>query len=59
MKAGEGRWYQVVLTYATLPPVRTRVRAMDDEHAARVAALDATAKGWPREYQSADVRAES
>lgn len=55
MRAGEWRYYNVVLTYNRLPSVRVRVAAKDEGAAIGVAVLDATAKGWPREYQSAHV----
>lgn len=50
-------WYEVSLTYASAPNFRTYVQARSQDHAIVIAVLNATAKGWPREYHTVDVRA--
>lgn len=51
MRPGGWSWWQVTITYDhRLPPVRTRVPAASEQSAKDQAVLDATSKGWPREY---------
>lgn len=58
MTPGSYRQYTVTLTYASCPPIRVRVAAESAEGAISVAVLDATSRGWPREYLSANVEIE-